>query len=169
MDNGTRDVTSGTRYLSLKAARAIDCNGCGDCCDSRRTDGFWTWAALPADGYRDINGGDPLIIPLERVDGGWRDRVPVPEDDLEFSPTRFRCAAFVPREDGTASCRNHDSRRPTACEQFPVWGPDVERDLMERGEAVLQTGSLPRCAWFGVVVVKDDDPRRSDREDDRSR
>jgi len=148
------------RYLTLAQARALACNGCGDCCDSRRTDGFWTWAALPADGYRHLNGGEPLIIPLERVDrGGWRDRPHVPEDDLEFSPTRFRCAAFVPLEDGNALCRIHDSERPSACEAFPVWGAAVERDLEDRGEAVLQTGSLPRCTWYGVVVVPDGDPR----------
>jgi Fe-S-cluster containining protein len=147
------------RYLTLEVARALECNGCGDCCDSRRTDGFWTWAALPADGYRDLNRGDPLIIPLERVDVGWRDRPHVAEDDLEFSPTRFRCAAFVPLDSGNALCRIHDSERPRACEQFPVWVPEVERDLEERGEAVLQTGSLPRCTWYGVVVVGDDDSR----------
>ena len=152
-------ATSAIRYLTLDEARALECNGCGDCCDSRRTDGFWTWAALPPDGYRHLNRGDPLIIPLERVDQGWRDRAHVAEDDLDFSPTRFRCAAFVPLDDGNALCRIHDSERPRACGEFPVWGADIERDLEERGEAVLQTGSLPRCTWYGVVVVGDDDPR----------
>ncbi|MDO9444355.1 MAG: hypothetical protein Q7K37_03495, partial [Dehalococcoidia bacterium] len=53
------------RYVTLEAARALECNGCGDCCDSRRTDGFWAWGTLPPDQYRE-QCGEPLIIPLER-------------------------------------------------------------------------------------------------------
>ena len=161
MNDATRDATAATRYLTLEATRALECNGCGDCCDSRRTDGFWTWAALPPDQYSNLNRGEPLIIPLERIDDGWRDRPHIPADDLEFSPTRFRCDAFLPLDDGNALCRIHDSERPRPCEQFPVWGPDLERELHERGEAVLQTGSLPRCTWHGVVVVPDGDRRLS--------
>ena len=70
-----------TRYLTLAAARALECNGCGDCCDSRRTPD-WAWGALPASQFAELNGGAPLIIPIEPVEasvgGGWRDRAHAP-------------------------------------------------------------------------------------------
>ena len=42
------------KYMTLSEARSIECNGCGDCCDSRRTDGYWTWGSLPTDQYASI-------------------------------------------------------------------------------------------------------------------
>lgn len=148
----------GLRYVTLETARAMECNGCGDCCDSRRTDGHWAWSSLPDDLYADLVGA-PLIIPLERVDDGWRDRPHADYDVLELIPTSFRCAALKPQDDGRALCGRHTEVRPGVCAEFPVWGPDVEADLASSGEAHLATGFLPRCTWFNHVVVRDDDPR----------
>jgi len=145
------------RYLTLAAVRALECNGCGDCCDSRRTDGFWTWPGLPEDRFTSIVG-EPLITPLERVEGGWTPRAWREEDALELSGTRFQCAAFRPQEDGRGLCGRHDQPRPPICGQFPVWGP-LEDELAREPEVPLQTGSLPRCTWYGMTVVRDDDPR----------
>jgi hypothetical protein len=147
------------RYLTLAEARALECNGCGDCCDSRRTDGFWTWGALPEDGYRSLTGGERLIIPIDLVDGEWRDRAQRPEDAAEFTPTRFRCMAFAERADGTGSCLRHGQPRPPKCGEFPVWGPEIEAELREQHEVQLHTGAFPRCAWYQVVVVEEGDPR----------
>jgi hypothetical protein len=36
------------RFVTLAQARALECNGCGDCCDTRRTDGYWAWSAFQA-------------------------------------------------------------------------------------------------------------------------
>lgn len=156
--NPTASQGAPLRYLTLAAARALECNGCGDCCDSRRTDG-WTWAALPEDGYRSLTGGRPLIIPIELVDADWRDREQRPEDSAEFSGTRFRCAALQTHPDGTASCLRHDQPRPEQCGRFPVWGRAIEAELREQHEVRLQTGSLPRCTWHRLVVLEDGDPR----------
>jgi hypothetical protein len=147
------------RYLTLEAARAIECNQCGDCCDSRRTDGYWTWGELPRDLYRSMTGGEPLIVPLGRVGDGWRDRGYVPDDARELTPTRFRCSAFQSRPDGTGSCGRHDQPRPDRCGEFPVGAPDLEDELREHGEVWLQTGAFVRCSWHNVCVVPEGDPR----------
>lgn len=145
-------------YLTLDAARALECNGCGDCCDSRRTDGFWTWPGIPADQYRALCG-ERLIIPLERIDGGWRDRAHRPGDEVDLSGTRFRCVAFEPHLDGSGGCGRHDQPRPPVCGEFPVWGTQIEVDLAAAGKAPLNCGAFPRCTWFGMVVVPEGDPR----------
>ena len=152
-------MTEGPRYLTLAAARALECNGCGDCCDSRRTDGYWTWGTLPAHQYRPLFGDHPLIIPLVRVEGGWADRLHEPVDVDELSRTCFRCEAFEPREDGTGGCGIHEREVPTKCREFPIGGADVEADLDACGEHWLATSAFPRCAWYGMVVVRDGDPR----------
>ena len=147
------------RYLTLAAARAIECNGCGDCCDSRRTDGFWTWGALPFGQYQDLAGGEPVIVPLARVEGSWRDRDWVEDDEDPLGPTRFRCSAFQPQLDGGGRCGLHAAPRPAKCGEYPVWDSDLEETLQAEGEVSLLTSAFPRCSWYGVRVVADDDPR----------
>lgn len=182
------DRTSGSRpdddlrrrYMTLAEARALECNQCGDCCDSRRTDGYWTWGSLPEDGYaaqcveegratgeraEEGREGVPLIIPIALVDGAWQDRGHRPEDLFEFSGTRFRCTAFTPtppseaHPGGGGSCARHDRWRPAACDEFPVGAPDLEDDVARLGEVPLETGAFPRCTWYRVTVVSDGDPR----------
>lgn len=152
-------MTDGPRYLTLNAARALECNGCGDCCDSRRTDGYWTWGTLPADQYRPLFDGSPLIIPLTRLDGDWVDRPHEPSDAGELSATRFRCEAFQPHPDGTGGCGIHTREVPTKCTEFPVGGANVEADLDACGEHALATSAFPRCTWFKMTVVRDGDWR----------
>lgn len=151
------------RFVTLAQARALECNGCGDCCDTRRTDGYWAWSALPEDGFASMTGGEPLIIPIERIEvaggGGWRDRAWQPDDASEFLPTRFRCSAFREQEDGRGLCGRHTLDRPAVCGEFPVHVVGLGRDVAELGEVPLLTGALPRCTWYRMTVVRDDDPR----------
>lgn len=159
----TSDAPDSPIYLTLEAARAIECNGCGDCCDSRRTDGFWTWGSLPPDQFASLNDGQPLIIPLALVEGGaWRDRPRTDEDGRELSPTRFRCAAFQPQDDGRGLCGHHDRERPGRCGEFPVREPGIEEELAEHGEVALNTSAFPRCSWYRMTVVPEGDPRITD-------
>ena len=152
------------QYITLAHARALECNGCGDCCDSRRTDGYWTWGTLPPDQFASLNDGQPLIIPLERIEAPedgvtWRDRAPNQEDELELHPTRFRCAAFLPQPDGRGLCGHHDRERPDRCGEYPVRMPHIEAELAEIGEVALNTSAFPNCTWYRMIVVADDDPR----------
>ena len=162
------------RYLTLAAARALDCNGCGDCCNSSRTDGFWTWGALPQGQYAHLTlglagglgGGGPLIIPLERttegsVEGsveGWRDRAWRATDATAATSTPFRCTAFRPQADGRGLCGIHDRERPSQCGEFPVHTPGLEDDIAARGVLHLETSAFPRCTWYRVDVVALDVP-----------
>lgn len=147
------------QYMTLEAARALECNGCGDCCDSRRTDGYWTWGDLPADLYASICG-EPLIIPLERTDdGSWRDRAHLAEDAVGLSGTRFRCTAFQPQPDGGGRCGRHNLARPSKCGEYPVGGAAIEAELAEVGEVPVPADAFPRCTWHDVVLVRAGDPR----------
>lgn len=156
---GERTVS---RYVSLAEARPIECNGCGDCCDSRRTGGYWTWGDLPADQYAAMYGGPPLIIPIEPIEGGeWRDRARTELDGATLSGTRFRCAAFDSAlDDASGSCRLHDGERLARCGEFPVWGDAIERELRDHSKVPLQIGAFPRCSLHDIIVVRDDDLRR---------
>jgi Fe-S-cluster containining protein len=146
------------RYLTLAATRALECNGCGDCCDSRRSDGYWAWSSLPAGQYAEHCGGSPLVIPIELVDGDWRDRLHVSEDSAELSPTRFRCSAFRTSGDG-GTCTRHGSWRPSQCEEFPAGGDAVETELAEHGSVLLESVAFPRCTWYRIVVIAPGDSR----------
>ena len=155
------------RYLTLVQARALDCNGCGDCCNSARTDGFWTWGALPAGQYAHllagIGEGAPLIIPLERIAAGggadgWRDRAWRPTDATAATSTPFRCTAFRPQADGRGLCGIHDGERPAQCGEFPVHTPGLEADVLSRGVLHLETSAFPRCTWYRVDVVAREEP-----------
>lgn len=149
------------RYLTLADARALDCNGCGDCCQSSRTDGFWTWGALPRDQYRAFLDGQPLIIPvMRRTDdaAGWRDRDWRPGDDSDATPTPFRCSAFRPQPDGRGLCGIHDRERPAKCGEFPVHLIGQDEDVRARGVMHLETSAFPRCTWFRMDAVAEGDP-----------
>jgi Fe-S-cluster containining protein len=144
--------------MTLEEARALECNGCGDCCDSRRSDGHWAWGGVPEDLYSSI-AGEALIIPLEQVGDSWRDRSRQPEDGMELLPTFFRCTAFRPQEDGSGLCGRHNEARPDVCGEFPVWRPGLDREVEEQGEVSLGTEFLPRCTWHNVRVVREGDSR----------
>ncbi len=127
------------RYATLAEARTLECNRCGDCCDSRRlpkpTD--WGWADLPENGYAEFNDGEPLIV------------------ELSPGATRgFRCARLEPQADGTALCGLHDEPRPPTCIGFPIRFDDFD----EVGAAYeVHTGPLTRCTWYGMVLLPEGD------------
>ena len=151
------------RYLTLADARALECNGCGDCCDSSRTDGFWTWGALPRDQYRSLNDGSPLIIPIARTPGdgtgdGGHDRDWRPGDDSDATATPFRCTAFRPQPDGRGLCGIHDRERPSKCSEFPVHMAGQDAEVEARGVMHLETSAFSRCTWFRMDAVAANDP-----------
>ena len=152
------DLPHARRYLTLDAARALDCNGCGDCCNSSRTGGFWTWGALPDGQYAGLLDGAPLIIPVELTGDGWRDRLWRPEDASAATSTPFRCAAFRPQPDGRGLCGIHDRERPAQCGEFPVHTPGLEADVAARRVLHLETSAFPKCTWHRVDVIADDEP-----------
>ncbi|MEX2445808.1 MAG: hypothetical protein WD734_00590 [Dehalococcoidia bacterium] len=153
------DMPPARRYLTLAGARALDCNGCGDCCDSSRTAGYWTWGALPAGQYGHLSpGGGPLIIPVERAeDAVWGDRAWRASDDSEATATPFRCSALREQPDGRGLCGIHDRERPPVCGEFPVHTRGLDEDVASRGVVHLETSAFPRCTWYRVDAVAADE------------
>lgn len=126
--------------MTLAEAQAIECNGCGDCCDSKRAgrteDGryAWRWGRI-------LGGEKNLIIPIEPAEPG---RIGA-----------FMCCAFM--SDGeTGRCMAYELR-PERCRSFPVFGAhavDIAAAVARDGEYRLPlTDTLFRCAWAGVVIV----------------
>ncbi len=149
------------RYLTLTEARALECNGCGSCCDSRvhSTDGelHFGWGAIPKHQYKGMNKGAPLIIPLEQVGPSaqgrpWRDG----DQRKATSAKGFACSQLQPEENGKRLCGLHGQRRLQPCGQFPVWYPYLEKLLAQGGCEPTRTQGMEQCTWYAVVLVPDD-------------
>lgn len=160
--------------VTLREARALECNRCGGCCDGTR-DGvrkdeatglpLHTWGSrYPADLYAE-RYGQALLVPIVRGDGG-----PQPGDAFEVDAdgrayTCFRCARLVEHHDGagegpTTSCSLYGGDptqpatvRPRACGDFPVFGHEVDAAILCGHAFVPPTGALPECTWYGLRVV----------------
>lgn len=142
--------------MTLAEAQALQCNQCGDCCDSRRARRFsntlWSWGHEAA---------GPMIIPLRMTHEGTG-RMDEYEDDVPRSTpvaytAAFRCALLVPLPDGVAQCGAHgDPTLPPTCSAYPVF----EGHATWIAEEVAKSGSFAlhppeRCTWHGVVIVPD--------------
>lgn len=129
--------------LTIAEARALECNGCGDCCDSRRSPSpvHWVWdSRSPRDELARM-----FIIALADVRGRW---VELPRNP---GAEPFACRMLRPAPDGTASCAVYDVGRPSVCADFPVFFPWL--DTLDEPWTVLPEGNLPRCTWADVVIV----------------
>lgn len=135
-------------YMTLEDAQAIDCNRCGDCCDSRRARTLsatrWWW------GKREI--GDDRIVELrEALPGALEDALPVIR-----APRigEFRCPEFVAVSVEEGTCVAHDRERPQACGDFPVFGEYAEsiREAVAR-DGVYRVSAPTRCSWYAVRIV----------------
>lgn len=145
--------------MTLAEAQALECNRCGDCCDSRRafrsTDGRLGWGLGPRRPDHELI---PLI-PLRMVhEGVFEQALPVPAAMGSGDP--FTCGALQPQPDGTANCGMHNAQRADVCGSFPVFGAhgeDIERRLAASPEQAVWTQArpLPRCTWAEVWIVPD--------------
>ncbi len=152
--------------VPLREAREMECNRCGDCCDSsgeyvkldkEHSVPLWVWGNnLPEDRYKSRFGKE-MIIPLVRGDGGL-----VEAEDFEIQsngePHRaFRCTFLERDEEGLASCGIYEQpepeRRPYNCGSFPVFGQEVDDAIIDHGYFIPPTGALPRCTWYGMRIV----------------
>lgn len=137
--------------MTLAEAQALECNGCGDCCDSRRRSGDvtgWRWGALRED-------QTALVLPLyEAHPGGPYERHP------DRSPravgvyvAEFECRALV-RHGDSASCAVWPTA-PRTCRDWPLWGVYADRVRAEVASAGWSWVRPPseRCTWYGVAIV----------------
>lgn len=137
--------------MTLKEAQALECNGCGDCCDSRRLakQGIrFGW------GSRDFD--ETLLIPLREVhEGSFEQDIPRAAAEA-YTP--FACRELQPQADGRALCGIHDGSQPQTCKDFPIFGGHaasiaVDVETSSTGSAWTPAARLPRCTWFDVYIV----------------
>jgi hypothetical protein len=160
------------RDVTLKEARDMSCNMCGDCCDGSREDvkkdeatglPLQVWGSkFPADLYAH-RYGTALLQPIVMVDGG----IDVGESfdvDVDGKPhTSFRCSQLRDIGDGKAACGlmvdnplpdgSPPNTRPYNCGSFPVFGQEVDDSVIDGNAFVPPTGALPRCTWHGLRIV----------------
>lgn len=135
------------KFLTIKEAKSLICNGCGDCCDSRNATGPFGWGRLPKTQYKSLNNGNPLIIPLneEKKERSWQ-----PGDFSENSFVLFKCSAQL--KDG--KCSLHNKERPKTCGMFPINYPDEKKWTLPYR---LKTSYFPKCTWHNIIILKDND------------
>lgn len=114
------------------------------------------WGDLPQGLYADLNGGDPLIVPLLHLDGRWRDMTADQYERAGKPAVAFRCAQFSTDDADLGCCNLRDAERPGACDNFPCFATGAGGRLFADGPVELATHSLERCTWSRVVVVPDD-------------
>jgi len=147
------------RYMTLAEAKSLECNLCGQCCGSEEADliGFplrqYTFGGIPEHQWRKLNGGQPLIIPLTPSGTGraWR-----PADADDGKPPAFRCEALQHASDGTTRCGLWQSRRPPACDSYPVNIKHYADDLRRGAYVLLNTQYQRLCTWVDVLVCPED-------------
>lgn len=168
------------RDVTLKEARSWECNRCGGCCAGDLADDvvkkdeatglpLFVWTGeegLPEpDDFYASRYGRQMLQPLVMGDGGvtvgdaW-------EVDADARPYKaFRCAFLREDSDCETTCTLRErfpapdpdmpeQNRPLHCGEFPVFGP-IKSVIQEHGSYIPATGSLPRCTWHGIRIVKD--------------
>lgn len=141
--------------MTLTEAQALECNRCGDCCDSRRafrSSDSLRWGFGP---HRPDHELIPLIALRMVHEGVFEQALPA---GALTSGGPFTCAALQPQPDGTANCGMHNAERAEACGSFPVFGvhgEDLERRLAASPEQAVwtQAHQLRRCTWADVWIV----------------
>lgn len=162
MDDLFIDLTP-RRVMTLADAQALECNRCGQCCDSRRAyrasgdvRRVWQWGNAQRDGYAEFNGGKPLIIPLYQPHGDRAyEAMPQLADGTGHAYLReYTCARLEPQPDGSALCGLHDQPRPDICGSYPVFGAHAD-NLIERGaqsDVPIALDTPPGCTWANVWI-----------------
>ncbi len=137
--------------MTRAEAEALECNRCGDCCESRsverRWPGFghwWRWPGIPPNRLAEFNDGRPLVIPLLEVTPGMFEDAP-PSVYLGCAP--YRCTQFSRDDDGLGSCGLHDRPRPPICGDFPFKYMDDPEAFESR------MAFFPNCTWYGIEIV----------------
>ncbi len=170
--------------VTLKEARAMECNRCGDCCNGMREGvkkdestglPLFVWGKqFPVDLY-EKRYGQRMLVPIVLGDGGPEFGAAF-ELDADGKPyTAFGCS-FLEKNPAGSSCettcalyngnpRDPATVRPRACGEFPVYGQSVDHTIIDGHPFVPPVGALPRCTWYGIRIVGPwkEEPKWQDR------
>lgn len=163
------DAGEKLRDVTLREARNMECNRCGDCCnglsphvkkDEATGLPMFVWGSkFPEDLYEE-RFGQRLLMPIVMGDGGPRLGADF-EIDADGKPySAFRCSFWEPGEPSSCGLYGKDKDpndistiRPRNCGDFPVFGSAIDDALIGGHSYVVPTGALPRCTWYGLRIV----------------
>jgi len=169
------------RDVTLREARAMECNRCGDCCNSLNENvkrdevtglPMVVWGSkFPEDLY-ESRYGKRMLQPVGFLDDSsempYQGRIGIVdkfEEDENGKPyTCFSCAFHRQDTPEFSTCTlmetysNPDPKkieqlRPLNCGDFPIFGTSINDTLVAGHPFVPATGSLPRCTWHGLRIV----------------
>lgn len=184
LEQGIFGYEAGTelRDVTLREARAMECNRCGGCCSGLLPDDvvkkdpttglpLFIWGSnLPDDNYKE-RYGKPMLQPIGFLDNSdempYQGRIGLVEafekDEQGQSYNCFSCTFHSMGPDG-AVCElkekhgdgdptESSTTRPLNCGEFPVFSPGVDNTLIDGHSYVPATGALPQCTWHGIRIV----------------
>lgn len=169
------------RDVSLREARAMECNRCGDCCNGLSPHvkkdevtglPLFTWGTkFPEDLY-EKRYGKKLLQPIGFLDDSsempYQGEIGIVdkfEEDANDKPyTCFTCSYHRQDTPESSTCvlrelygdgnpNDISEIRPLNCGEFPVFGTAVDDALVGGHTFVPATGALPRCTWHGLRIV----------------
>lgn len=155
------------RDVTIREARAMECNHCGGCCDGTLPDDvvkkdpvtglpLVVWGSkFPEDLYEG-RYGKRMLQPIVMGDGGITVGKEFEIDDDGKPYTAFKCSFHQ-----DSRCSIYDKAdpadistiRPRNCGTFPVFGLEVDDAIVVGHAYVPSTGALPQCTWHGIRVV----------------
>lgn len=179
----TQSYEAGTelRDVTLREARAMECNRCGDCCNGMSPHvkkdedtglPLLVWGSkFPEDLY-EKRYGIKMLQPIGFLDDSsempYQGRIGIVdkfEEDSDGKPhTCFSCAFHRQDTPETSTCmlvetqgegnpENISTIRPLNCGDFPVFSTAIDDTIVAGHEFVPATGALPRCTWHGIRIV----------------
>lgn len=176
------DVGTELKDVSLKEARAMECNRCGGCCNGLLPDDIvkkdpttglplFVWGdKFPQDLY-ESRYGQKLLQPI----GFLEDSSEMPyqgqigivdkfEEDENNKPYSCFSCSYHSMQDGLAVCglkeaygdgnpNDISTVRPLNCGEFPVFSSIVDNELIAGRNFIPAVGTLPACTWYGIRIT----------------
>lgn len=177
------DAGAELRDVTLREARAMECNRCGGCCNGLLPDDvvkkdattglpLFTWGKkFPEDLYKS-RYGKPMLQPIGFLDNSdempYQGKVGIVdkfEQDSSDNPyTCFTCSFHGRNDDGLSTCgliesfkdgnpEDVSTIRPLNCGEFPIFSTGVDDTLVAGKSFIPPTGALPSCTWYGLRIT----------------
>lgn len=185
LEKAVQGYEAGTelRDVTLREARAMECNRCGGCCNGLLPDDvvkkdedtglpLFVWGSkFPEDLY-EKRYGQRMLQPIGFLDDSsempYQGRIGIvdkfEEDDQGKPHTCFSCAfhrqdtpekstCMLVEAEGEGNPEDISTIRPLNCGEFPIFSSAVDDAIIGGHTFVPATGALPRCTWYGLRIV----------------
>ncbi len=166
LEVATQGYEAGTelRDVTLKQARAMECNRCGGCCSGLLPDDvvkkdsitglpLFTWGSKYPEDLYESRYGKPMLQPIGFMDNS---------DEMPYQGRVGTVDRF--EHDGLSTCgliesfgegtpQDVSTMRPLNCGDFPVFSTTIDDTLIAGHNFVPSVGALPSCTWYGIRIV----------------